>query len=200
MESKVGDLTVRQLSDILGRSPGSQAKLKEAAAEKFPGKEIKDAKDNKEHKEQKDHKEPKDHKDQKDLKDHKEPKDQKDQKDHKEPKDQKDNADHKAQKDHKDGKDHKDHKDIKDGLKDTIKDRNKEALKELEQVPQKRDKDLKDSAEQKNLPETPGKGPVEGGPEGGAVSQPGVEDLVRRVTGLEQEVAQLRQAGQGTSG
>src|SRR5579859_651980 len=86
MESRVGDLTVRQLSDVLGQAGGTQAKLKEVAAEKlpqketlidkFPGKEQKDLKDNKEHKEQKDHKEHKDHKDGKDLKDHKEPKDQ----------------------------------------------------------------------------------------------------------------------------
>ena len=120
LDSRLGDLTVRQLSQILG-SAGSQAKLKELQAiEKFtikePGKEAKDQKD---HKDSKDHKDPKEGKDQKDTKDNKDPKDQKEQKDNKDQKDHKDPKDTKDQKDHKEPKDHKDskdHKDIKDNL------------------------------------------------------------------------------------
>ena len=188
LESWVGDLTVRQLSEILGQAGGSTgssaAQLKQAAPdkllkedflEKFPGKEFKDVKDNKERKEQKDHKEPKDQKDQKELKDHKEPKDQKDQKEHKDHKDQKDSADNKAQKDHKENKDHKDQKDRKEDLKDG----HKEFLKEFEKV-------IKDQPEGKLEAEGPG-GPV--------AAQPGLDELLRRVSGLEQEVSTLRRAG-----
>jgi len=172
MEARVGDLTVRQLSEILGRGAGAAPKLKEAIkekeslADKFPGKEHKDAKDQKEHKEQKDHKEPKDHKDQKDQKEHKEPKDQKDQKE---------------QKDHKEHKDNKDHKDLKDHVKDSLKE-HKEFLKEKESL--------------KEIGEGGGKGPAEGSG-GTPVPQQGLEDLIRRVSGLEQEVTGLRDRVRG---
>ena len=103
VNTRVGDLTVRQLSEILG-SASSAAKSKElpltAKDIKEPVKEDKDIKD---HKDSKEHKDPKEHKDQKDNKDHKDPKDPKDTKD---------------PKDHKEPKDTKDHKDIKDRKED----------------------------------------------------------------------------------
>src|SRR6266436_2759426 len=82
LESRVGDITVRQLSEILGSAAAKSKELPSLAKEgKDPLKEDKDIKDHK------DHKEPKDHKDQKDKKDHKdhknEHKEQKDIKDHK---------------------------------------------------------------------------------------------------------------------
>jgi hypothetical protein len=130
MESKIGDLTVRQLSDILRQGPSSLTK----AIEKVPhiekiGKELKDSKDSKE------------------------------------------------QKDHKEHKDQKDHKDQKEG----IKDGHKEVMKE------------------KDVPDGSSKSPGEG-PQGGPVIQPGIDALVQRVSGLEQEVAQLRQGAPRSGG
>src|SRR5205807_6223472 len=107
----------------------------------------------------------KDPKDQKDQKDQKDPKDQKDQKDNKDHKDPKDPKDHKDQKDHKDPKDTKDHKDIKD---------RKEGL--IEKLPP--DKNPPDK-----LPE------VTQGVEGAAGAQPGLDDVIQRITRLEQDVA-----------
>src|SRR6516162_7167474 len=122
LNARVGDLTVRQLSEILGGS-GSSAKLKElpqsAKDIKEPIKEpFKEHKDIKDRVDSKAHKDPKDHKDQKDSKDHKDPKDHKDQKDQKDPKDHKDQKDNKDHKDPKDPKDHKDFKDRKETLID----------------------------------------------------------------------------------
>jgi hypothetical protein len=177
LDARVGDLTVRQLSEILG-SASSPAKLKElppAAKEiKEPGKEHKDIKD---HKDSKDHKDPKEPKDQKDAKDHKDPKDQKDQKDQKDPKDQKDQKDNKDQKDPKDPKDHKDQKDHKDP-KDTkdhkdLKDR-KEGL--IEKLPP-------DKTPPDKLPE------VTQGTEGSSGQQSGLDDVIQRITRLEQDIA-----------
>ena len=176
LNARVGDLTVRQLSEILGGT-SSAAKLKElpSAAKdiKEPGKEHKDIKD---HKDSKDHKDPKEPKDQKDTKDHKDPKDQKDQKDQKDPKDHKDQKDNKDQKDPKDPKDHKDQKDHKDP-KDTkdhkdIKDR-KEAL--IEKLADKNPPD--------KLPE------VSQGAEGAAGASAGLDEVIQRITRLEQDVA-----------
>jgi hypothetical protein len=175
LNARVGDLTVRQLSEILG-STSSAAKLKEAPAAKEPKEQAKEPKELKDHKDVKDHKDPKEHKDQKDNKDHKDPKDQKDQKDQKEPKDHKDQKDNKDQKDpkdpkdpkdqkdHKDPKEHKDHKDIKD---------RKEGLA---------DKLPPDKVPPDKLPESQ---PTEGA--GAAAS--GLEDIIKRVAHLEQEVA-----------
>jgi hypothetical protein len=177
LDTRVGDLTVRQLSEILG-STSSPAKLKElpqaAKDTKDPLKEDKDIKD---HKDSKDHKDPKEHKDQKDNKDHKDPKDQKDQKDQKDPKDhkdQKDNKDHKDPKDPKDHKDQKDHKDPKD-TKDhkDIKD-HKEGL--IEKLPA--DKNPPDK-----LPEVT---PSTQGPPGAPA---GLDEVIQRITRLEQDVA-----------
>jgi len=107
LESKVGDLTVRDLAAILGLDPLADV--------------IKDHKERaKDTKDSKDKKDSKDQPDQKQQKDQKDVKDQKDQKDHKEEKD------YKEQKDTKDHKDHKDHKerfvDLKAHSKDVIKD------------------------------------------------------------------------------
>jgi hypothetical protein len=173
LNARVGDLTVRQLSEILG-GRSSAAKMKElpvsAKDTKDQNKEDKDIKD---HKDTKDHKDPKEHKDQKDNKDHKDPKDQKDQKDQKDPKDHKDQKDNKDQKDpkdpkdtkdqkdHKEPKDHKDHKDLKD-RKETLVDKN---------------------AIDKALPEVPQIG------EGGAGAPAGLDEVIQRLTRLEQEVA-----------
>ena len=184
LDARVGDLTVRQLSEILG-STSSSAKLKElpqAGKEiKEPVKEpVKEPKDIKDHKDSKDHKDPKEPKDQKDTKDHKDPKDQKDQKDQKDPKDHKDQKDNKDQKDPKDPKDPKDHKDQKDHKdpKDTkdhkdLKDR-KEGL--IEKLPP--DKNPPDK-----LPE------VTQGLEGVAGAPSGLDDVIQRITRLEQDVA-----------
>jgi len=103
LESRVGDMTVRQLSQLLGPGPQAVKQIKETL--KIEGKEAKEEKDSK------DHKDPKDTKDQKDTKDVKDPKDQKDTKDQK---------DHKDQKDQKDGKDTKDHKDPKEARDEKI--------------------------------------------------------------------------------
>ena len=177
VNTRVGDLTVRQLSEILG-SASSAAKSKElpltAKDIKEPVKEDKDIKD---HKDSKEHKDPKEHKDQKDNKDHKDPKDQKDQKDQKDPKDtkdQKDNKDHKDPKDPKDTKDPKDHKEPKD-TKDPkdIKDRKE---------------DLKDHKEPKEPVDA---APSIRGAEGGATAPSGLEDIIQRIARLEQDVAGL---------
>lgn len=106
LDSRVGDMTVRQLSQLLGTTPQVVKQIKELT--KLEGKESKEDKDNK------DHKDPKDQKDQKDTKDVKDPKDQKDTKDQKDPKDQKDQKDGKDTKDHKDPKEARDEKIGKD--------------------------------------------------------------------------------------
>ena len=183
LNARVGDLTVRQLSEILGGS-GSPAKLKElpqsAKDIKEPIKEpFKEHKDIKDRVDTKAHKDPKDTKDQKDNKDHKDPKEQKDQKDQKDPKDhkdQKDNKDHKDPKDPKDHKDQKDHKDPKD-TKDhkDIKDR-KEGL--IEKIPP--DKHPPDK-----LPEVAVPGEAAG------ANPTGLDDVIQRISHLEQEVAGL---------
>jgi hypothetical protein len=175
LDARVGELTVRQLSEILG-SAASPAKLKELPqAAKDIKEPIKEStKDPKDHKDAKDHKDPKEHKDQKDNKDQKDPKDQKDQKDQKDPKDHKDQKDQKDQKDPKEPKDHKDNKDHKEP-KDT-----------------KDHKDIKDRKEglAEKLP--PDKHPVDKLPESSqnveGASSSGLEDLIQRVTQLEQEV------------
>jgi hypothetical protein len=180
LESRVGDITVRQLSEILGRAAPSEKvrDVKQIVKENIPDKLPKEAKDNK------DHKEPKDHKDQKDTKDHKEPKDTKDQKDTKDPKDQKeqkDSKDNKEQKDPKDQKDSKDHKDPKDPKehKDT-----------------KDHKEDKDFADRKHgLHDKVALTPVESKattpserPEAVPVGKSSLEDLIQRITHLEQEI------------
>jgi hypothetical protein len=176
LNTRVGDLTVRQLSEILG-SPSSPAKLKELVAAKEP-KDL--AKEPKEFKDIKDHKDPKEHKDQKDIKDHKDPKDQKDQKDQKDPKDhkdQKDNKDHKDPKDPKDLKDQKDHKDPKEHKDEKdIKDR-KEGLLEKVVLPDKNPPD--------RIPD------VSQGREGTAAAPSGLEDVIKRIARLEQDVTGL---------
>src|SRR4029453_16219414 len=151
LESRVGDITVRQLSEILGSAAAKSKELPSSAKDgKDPLKEDKDIKD------QKDQKEPKDHKDQKDLADqkaHKDPKDQKDQKDQK---------DHKNE--HKEQKDIKDHKDRKEDIID------KPSM----------------------LPEATKAG---GSPEGSAGSSlvpSGLEELIHRLTRLEQDVADMK--------
>jgi hypothetical protein len=176
LNTRVGDLTVRQLSEILG-SPSSPAKLKELVAAKEPKDLAKEPKEFKDHKDIKDHKDPKEQKDQKDNKDHKDPKDQKDQKDQKDPKDQKDqkdNKDHKDPKDPKDPKDQKDHKDPKE-TKDhkDIKDR-KEGL--AEKLPP-------DKIPPDKLPD------VSQGIEGTAAVPSGLDDVIKRIARLEQDVA-----------
>jgi hypothetical protein len=175
LNARVGDLTVRQLSEILSGS-GSSAKLKElpqsAKEIKEPIKEpFKEQKDIKDQVDSKAHKDPKDHKDQKDNKDHKDPKDQKDQKDQKDPKDHKDQKDNKDHKDPKDPKDHKDQKDHKDP-KDT-----------------KDHKDIKDRLIEKHppdkLPEVAATGEAAG------ANPTGLDEVIQRISHLEQEVAGL---------
>ena len=191
------------LSDVLGEQGEPAAKLKEAALEKLPikdhkdpkehkdqkdQKEPKDQKDQKEQKDQKDHKDPKEHKDQKDQKDPKEHKDQKDQKDHKDPKDTKDQKDHKDPKEHKDSKDHKDLKEHKDS--EDHKDL-KEQAKELKEPFKDRAKEIEKIQPDKLVAEP--KGVVEGSP-AGPLTQP-IDELVQRVSGLEQDVAALKAGG-----
>src|SRR5215470_2230166 len=107
LESRVGDLTVRQLSEILGQT-GAAAKVpKDLLKEKELPSAAKEGKDPL-----------KEHKDPKDTKDHKDPKDQKDQKDPKEQKDLKDQKDHKNE-----HKEQKDFKDIKDHHKEDVIDK-----------------------------------------------------------------------------
>ena len=184
LNSKVGDLSVRQLSDILGSSAKTPIKTPEKMVvekllKEHPDKPI--VKDHKDGKDSKDHKEPKDHKDQKDQKDHKEPKDTKDQKDQKEHKEHKDSADQKLTKDHKDGKDHKETtKEHKDLIKDNIKEQIKEQIKEEFKEGIKEEVDKIDE------------GPLD---PGGPVEQQGIDSLIQRVSGLEQQVATLQQAG-----
>jgi len=183
LESRVGDMTVRQLSEILGRVSSAKikdAKEKELTLDKDPTKEPKD------HKDAKDHKDPKEHKDQKDTKDHKDPKDTKDQKDAKDPKDskdQKDQADSKQTKGHKDNKASKEQKDHKDETKEhkDIKDR----------------KDVKEGVLEKHPPDL-AKPTGEGGPSSSVDTPSGLEDLIRRTTHLEQEVAALKKEGGGS--
>lgn len=181
LDTRVSDLTVRQLSEIFGRAPSVEKSaepiekqiIEKQTLEKPIVKEPKDIKD------AKDHKEPKDHKDQKDTKDQKDPKDikeQKDAKDQKEQKDTKDTADNKHVKDPKDSKDDKDLKDRKEHIID------KQLL-------------------EKHPPEVPQtKAPPEGklaaeGPESGGAPTSGLEAIIARLSDLEKEVADLRKAG-----
>ena len=136
LNTRVGDLTVRQLSEILG-SPSSPAKLKELVAAKEPKDLAKEPKEFKDHKDIKDHKDPKEHKDQKDNKDHKDP---------------------------KDTKDHKDIKDRKEGL--------------AEKLPP-------DKIPPDKIPD------VSQGSEGTAAAPSGLEDVIKRIARLEQEVTGL---------
>jgi hypothetical protein len=189
LNKKIGDLTVRELQTLLGGG-ASPDKLKELAKEK---EDLIDKIPTKDRKDNKDHKDPKDHKDQKDNKDHKDPKDPKDTKDNKDSKDSKDQKDQKDKdpKDPKDPKDNKDHKDPKEHKDEKdAKDRkeNKEGL--LEKVPHK------DQLEK--LPEIGGKGTSEGTSKPNPV--PGLEDLIRRVSGLEKEVQDLKGSGRGPGG
>lgn len=200
MNQKVGDLTVRDLSAILGPGAGQQAKLKEATLDKSlikdafkeAFKEQKDRKDTKEHKDPKEHKDqkdnkdnkdPKDQKDQKDTKDHKDqkdPKEQKDPKDQKDPKEQKDQKDHKDPKEHKDTKDTKDHKDAKEGLLE--KPPHKEVFEKIQ--PDK----ITD-----NIPQ--------GDPGDPVIQQNTLEGVIQRVSGLESDMQQVKtQIGADTGG
>jgi hypothetical protein len=190
LESRVGDITVRQLSEILGRAAPSEKvrDVKQIVKENIQDKPPKEAKDSK------DHKDPKEHKDQKDTKDHKEPKDSKDQKDTKEVKDQKDQKDTKDQKDPKDSKDQKDSKDHKDP-KDP-----------KEHKDAKDHKDEKDIVDRKaGLHDKVALTPIESkataaseGLEAGPVATSGLEDLIQRISHLEQEIAdQKREDSQG---
>lgn len=175
---RVGDLTVRDLAGILGSA--TIQKQKELLADKAIIKEtLKEHKDNKDHKDPKEHKDQKDTKEHKDNKDHKEQKDTKDHKDPKEQKDIKDNKDHKDPKEHKDQKDHKEHKEIiKEFAKELILDK----VQQIENVP----KDLKEQVE------VPGNIPPEGDP---AALTSTLQDMIQRISGLEQQVQQLQGGG-----
>ena len=185
MNAKVGDMTVRQLSDILGSS--APPKLKQIFKEG-----IKDFKEiEKFAKDQPDKLPFKEHKDSKDTPDHKNTKDHKDTADTKANKDHKEGVDNKA---HKDSKDHKDH--IKEHIKD-LKEIHKELIKEKDQIFDNPKSLIAD------LPKSP-KEQVENGPvivnPGDPALNPaqGIDQLIQRVTGLEQQVATLQQgAGQG---
>ncbi len=180
MSQKVGELTARDLSTILGNAGTNLAKLKEIGKEihkefvKEPLKEVvKEFKDRKDHKETKDHKDPKEQKDSKDSKDHKEQVDQKAQKeakDHKDPKEHKDLKDHNDTKGQKDHKDHKDHKEIAKEHKELIK----EVL--VEHVPILVNTDP----------------PPPGDPQLMNV----LEGLIQRLTGLESRLAQISPANE----
>ncbi len=175
MSQKVGELSVRDLSTILGIAGTNLPKLKEIGKEihkesvKEPLKEVvKEFKDRKDHKETKDHKDPKEQKDTKDSKDHKEQVDQKgqkDAKDHKDPKEHKDLKDHNDTKGQKDHKDHKDHKEIAKEHKELLK----EVL--VEHVPILVNNDP----------------PPPGDPQLMNV----LDGLIQRLTGLESQIAQL---------
>ena len=192
LDARVGDLTVRQLSDILGQM-ASPAKIKDVVKDKESpssakeGKDFlkdhKDHKDSKDHKDHKDHKDPKDPKDQKDQKDHKDPKDTKDQKDQKDPKDQKDQKDSADQKAHKDPKDQKDSKDQKDH-----KNENKEH-KDIKDIKDHHKEDVIDKTAPQ--PESTKGGTAEGS---GALSATpsGLADLIHRLSRLEQDVAEMK--------
>ena len=182
MNAKVGDMTVRQLSDILGSSAPRKAKEVEVK-QVFEKQIIKEQV--KEHPEKfpvKEHKDSKDTADNKANKDHKEAGDTKANKDHKE------SVDGKANKDGKDNKEHKDHikeiqKDHKDVIKDHIKDhvQDKNQLVEQKAIASevlKGDKELAEGS----VPTNPGD-PAQG-----------IDQLIQRVTGLEQQVAALQQA------
>ena len=187
MSQKVGELTVRDLSTILGNAGTNLPKLKEIGKEihkesiKEPLKEVvKEFKDRKDHKETKDHKDPKEQKDTKDSKDHKEQVDQKahkEAKDHKDPKEHKDLKDHNDTKGQKDHKDHKDHKEIAKDHKEIAKD-HKELVKEvlLEHVPILVNNDP----------------PPPGDPQLMNV----LEGLIQRLTGLESRFAQASTANE----
>jgi len=190
LEGKLGNMTVRDLANILGVDPAQLPKPKElpvTATDKIPTKEIqKDVKDRKDTKDHKDQKEPKDHKDQKDTKDHKDPKEQKDQKDQKEHKDQKDAKEQKDTKDQKDPKEHKDQKDHKDPK---------------EHKDQKDHKDLKESAKEikdgfKEVKEPVDVAITNPGPEAGqGPENPSqLDQLVKRISGLEQSMDELKKA------
>lgn len=130
-------------------------------------------KDNKtENKDNKDTKDRKESKDQKDQKEHKEQKDPKDQKDFKDQKEQKDSKD---QKDGKDTKDHKENKDSKDAIFEN-KDRIKEIIDSIptgkESFPEKGS----------NVPHVLGV----------AENPSELDELVKRVSGLEQSVEELK--------
>ena len=183
LNAKVGDLSVRQLSDILGNS--APQKLKQFAKDG-----IKDFKEiEKFHKDQPDKFLFKEHKDGKDTADHKA------NKDHKEAVDGKANKDHKESVDgkgHKDSKDHKDHKEI-----------HKEQFKEKDQIVDKivvfeqkaissevfkNDKELAESG----IPVNPGDPAVN--------PAQGIDQLIQRVSGLEQQVATLQQGAAAAQG
>ena len=164
----------RDLGTILGSSAAAAQKLKEAPIKEILKDAIKDHKDSKDHKEQKDHKEPKDQKDskdQKDQKEHKDPKDHKDQKDQKDPKEHKDQKD---QKDHKDPKEHKDQKDAKD---------HKETIKEIKDGAAKETKEFIDA---------PSKSDPDGGSSPEAFPANEMAQLIKRVSGLEQAIEDLK--------
>jgi hypothetical protein len=159
LESRVGDMTVRQLSQLLGPGPQAVKQIKESL--KIEGKETLkiEGKEQKEEKDSKDHKDPKDSKDPKDTKDHKDPKDQKDTKDQKDPKDHKDPKDGKDTKDHKDPKEARDEKHLKD-----ISDRKGFLL-------------------EKTHTDTTGTTPTLGQP----VEQGGLDPVIQRTSGMEPE-------------
>ena len=141
MEGKVGDLTVRELTIILGVDPAAYPKNKRE-------KELKDRLDNKE------------------------ARDRKYEKDQKEPKDQKD------QKDQKDSKDHKEQKDTKD-------------IRDVGIRSPKPDKDHKDQKDLIEVWSPQPKGPAESGH--GPVQDLGeLDQLIKRVSGLEQAVEELK--------
>src|SRR5262245_53193866 len=132
----------------------------------------------KDHKDQsKDHKDSKDAKDSKDQTDHKQQKDAKDQKDSKDHKEQKDQKEQKDEKEQKDSKDHKDHKDSKDGVFEKVR------FKEF----------LKDVIESKHF--TPEKFPGIEVRLAEIVSE--LDQLVTRVTGLEQSIEELKHPKKG---
>jgi hypothetical protein len=119
--------------------------------------------------ETKERKDSKDSKDNKESKDRKEQKEQKDPKDSKDQKDQKDFKDQKDQKDTKDAKDHKEHKDHKDTIFES-KDRLKEVTEGKRFTPEKSHEI--------------GPGPV--------VDPNELDQLVKRISGLEQSVEELK--------
>jgi hypothetical protein len=165
MEGKVGDLTVRELASILGVDPEQMAKTKDTAPTAGDKVPIKEIQ-----------KDSKDRKDTKDTKDHKEPKDhkdQKEQKDHKDPKDQKDQKDHKDPKEHKDQKDQKDPKEHKD-----IKDH----------------KDHKEVAKEIKEPVDIQVNPAGLGSGSGAGNPSPLDELVKRISGLEQSLDELKKS------